>query len=101
MRNLLEYPITPDEVLNYLEIYVTIEDAIVEMSSEMGCIGSFDHKFSEQMHSIESIDPMCAKIALEVVKAATTIVQNDIGSSAADLLAKAFQSQDIKAKEAA
>lgn len=84
MRNLLEYPITPNEVIDFLNTSVLIESTIIEVTGECG-----------------SIDPLCAKIALQVVNAASTIVQNDIGSSAADLLSKAFQSQDIPVRETA
>ncbi len=84
MRNLQEYPITEDEVIRFLTEQVELEEILSNVSLPFG-----------------GTDNPCAKIALEVVKAAATIVQNDIGSTAADLLAKAFRSQDIKVRETA
>jgi hypothetical protein len=37
---------------------------------------------------------LCSKTALAVVQSAAVIVRNDIGSSAAELLMKAFNSQN-------
>jgi len=37
---------------------------------------------------------LCSKTALAVVQAAAIIVRNDIGSTAAELLGKAFNSQN-------
>ncbi len=84
MRNLLEYPITAEEVIEFLTEQVKLEEILSEVALAVG-----------------STDSLKAKIALEVVMAASTIVQNDIGSTAADLLANAFQSQNIPAMGAA
>lgn len=84
MRNLLEYPITAEEVIKYLNEQVTLEKLMAEALPQCG-----------------SMDTMMAETALAVVKAAAVIVQNDIGSTAADLLAQAFQSQNVNVKEPA
>jgi hypothetical protein len=84
MRNLLEYPITAEEVIRHLNEQVTLEKIMAEAMPQCG-----------------SMDVSLSEVALAVVKAAAVIVQNDIGSTAADLLAQAFQSQNIRVKEVA
>lgn len=83
MRNLIDYPITPDEVIRVLNDAIKLEEVV------------------ESLQPVGSIDGVALKVAIAVVKAASTIVQNDIGSTAAELLEKAFRSQDIPVRETA
>lgn len=77
MRNPQEHPITDREVIAFLTEQVQLEEILSDVSLAVG-----------------SIDPLCAKTALAVVRAAATIVHNDIGSTAAELLGRAFNSQN-------
>lgn len=88
MRDLLRYPITPKEVIEFLESSVVIEKILADAMS-----------VNEHMQ-VGNIDDYLAKVALEVVKTASIIIQNGDGF-AAELLDKAFRSQDIPAKEIA
>lgn len=78
MRNLREYPITEQEVIDFLAQQIELEAVLDELTPKIG-----------------GVDRLCAETALAVVKAAAIIVQNDIGSTAADLLGKAFNSQNV------
>src|SRR5687767_11525555 len=80
MRNLLKYPITPKEVIDYLKYNVEAETFVDDaMGNPIGGLG-----------------PLHAQTALAVVRAAALIVQNDIGSTSAELLAAAFNSQNVR-----
>lgn len=85
MRNLLEYPITPEEVIEHLKSNVELERLVAGLAGD----------------AAGDIDPLCAKTALAVVRAALIIVKNDAGSSAAELLEAAFNSQNVPVREAA
>lgn len=79
MQSLQESRITDKEVISYLSDQVEIDKTL---SFAIGLNG-------------DGRDVLCSKTALEVVKAAAIIVHNDIGSPAAELLGKAFNSQNI------
>lgn len=66
--------ITDKDVINYLASQVEIDQILLEATG--------------------ADDVLCSKTALAVVKAASTVVQNDVGSAAAELLSKAFNSQN-------
>lgn len=82
MRNLLKYPITNEEVVKFVETSVELEAIIASVTPP-------EHL------PIGGMDALLAKTTLAVIKAASTIVQSDIGSPAAELLGKAFDSQNI------
>lgn len=78
-RNLLEYPIEPREVIEFLGEIVTLERLTAEVDAAIGGLGV-----------------QYAKTALAVVEAAAVIVKNGSeGSTSRELLEKAFRSQHI------
>lgn len=79
MRDLLSQPITPDEVIDYLKETVELE-TIMDSSGVAG-----------------SATP-AAKTALAVVKMAIAVIKNDLGSTAAQSLESAFNSQNSPVK---
>lgn len=84
MRNLQEYPITPSEVIEFTKEMATIEAIVAEAAGGVG-----------------DVAPILAKTVLAVVRASALIVKNDVGSSAAELLTQAFNSQNIPVREIA
>jgi hypothetical protein len=82
MRNLDQYPITHKEVIDFTKEMAEIETLM-----------------SESLKMVGDMSPLLVATVLAVVKAASTIVQNDIGSEAAQLLEKAFNSQNIPVRE--
>src|SRR5262245_5068909 len=76
-QNQQESQITEKDVISYLASQVEID----EMLASPECGG--DKRMA-----------LCSRTALAVVRAASVIIKNDIGSSAAELLMKAFNSQN-------
>lgn len=74
-RDLNKYPITFNEVIDFVQMNVELEDVVTEASG------------------LGRIDTKIARTALAVVKAAAVIVQNDLGSTAGQTLRAAFRSQ--------
>jgi hypothetical protein len=83
MVNLAKTPITRNEVIKYL-------DEVLELE-----------RITDSLVEIPDRGTPLALTVIAVIKAASTIVQNDIGSEAAQLLEKAFNSQNLPIKEIA
>lgn len=81
MRNLQEYPITPKAVVDYLKTNIQLEELVQSAMGENVGFGD--------------IDLSLAKTTLAVVRAASVIVQNDLGTHV-ELLAEAFNSQNVR-----
>jgi hypothetical protein len=81
MVNLAKTPITRNEVIKYL-------DEVLELE-----------RITDSLVEIPDRGTPLALTVIAVIKAASTIVQNDIGSEAAQLLEKAFNSQNIPVRE--
>jgi hypothetical protein len=78
MQNRQELQITDKDVINYLSTQIEIDEILATTAS-----------------GGENSLVLCSKTALAVVQAAAVIIKNDLGSTAAELLMKAFNSQNI------
>ena len=72
------------------ECQITDKDVISYLASQV----EIDEILSDATNGGEIKMVLCSKTALAVVQAAAVIIKNDIGSSAAELLMKAFNSQN-------
>ncbi len=72
------------------ECVITHKDVISYLASQV----EIDEILSNATYGGEHKMVLCSKTALAVAQAAAIIVKNDIGSSAAELLSKAFDSQN-------
>jgi hypothetical protein len=70
--------ITDKDVISYLSTQIEIDEILATTAS-----------------GGETSLVLCSKTALAVVQAAAVIIQSDLGSTAAELLMKAFNSQNI------
>lgn len=82
MRNLREFPITSDEVIEFMKTNVGVENAVAEA---MGL-------------GVGAMDPLFAEVALEVLKAAKTIVDGRNSANAKEVLQQAFNCRNIPAE---
>ena len=72
------------------ECRITYKDVISYLASQV----EIDEILSDATNGGEPRMVLCSKTALAVVQEAAVIVSNDIGSVAAELLSKAFNSQN-------